>query len=55
VDDSRAVLNITLNFIGINYGLKLGGAMGAIIGASLATITSRLLYFGGLLVWRKKN
>ena len=49
------VLNITLNFIGINYGLKVGGAMGAIIGASLATITSRVLYFVGLVVWRKKK
>lgn len=51
---SATILNIILNFVGITSGLKVDGSIGAIIGATLATITSRIFYFLGLVILRKK-
>lgn len=48
------ILNIILNFFGITYGLKTAGDLGAVYGACLATITSRIFYFAGV-VWSKKR
>ena len=49
-----AFLNIVLNIFGIIYGLHHYGAMGAIFGATIATIISRISYLIGLIVRRKK-
>jgi O-antigen/teichoic acid export membrane protein len=49
-----AVLNIVFNYFGINYGLKVGGDMGGVYGACIATVFSRVLYLGGLVVFRKR-
>lgn len=50
-----AILNIILNFIGINYGLRVAGDMGGVFGAVGATILSRIFYLGGLVLFRKKR
>ena len=47
-------LNIVFNFVGITYGLAHYGFIGAIFGATIATILSRLIYFVGLVSWRKR-
>nr|MDA3779213.1 polysaccharide biosynthesis C-terminal domain-containing protein [Bacteroidales bacterium] len=49
-----AVLNIVLNWFGINYGLRVSGEIGAVFGAVGATILSRVIYLVGLGVFRKK-
>lgn len=46
------ILNVILNFIGITYGLNNFGEMGAVYGACFATILSRIIYLGGLVIWR---
>lgn len=46
-------LNITFNFIGINYGLSHYGEMGGVFGAVGATILSRFAHLTGLVLWRK--
>ena len=51
---SSTILNIILNYIGINYGLLHFGPLGAIMGASLATIASRSFYLIGSIVFRNK-
>jgi O-antigen/teichoic acid export membrane protein len=48
-----AILNIVFNWFGISYGLEVAGEMGAVFGAVGATILSRGVYLGGLVVWRK--
>ena len=48
------VLNIILNFVLINYGLRFG-MFEAVLGACFATIISRFIYFFGLVFWRKKG
>ena len=50
-----AILNIVFNFFGINYGLSVGGEMGAVFGAVGATLLSRGLYLMGLVSFRKKK
>jgi len=50
-------LNIIFNIIGITYGLDNYGDMRAILGAVIATIASRVIYFLGLILFlggRKK-
>ena len=49
------VLNIIFNLIGISYGLKVGGEMGALFGALGATILSRVFYLGGFVLLRKRK
>ncbi len=51
---SSAVLNIIFNYVGINYGLRVGGDMGAVYGAVGATLFSRGLYLLGLIVFQKR-
>lgn len=46
-------LNITFNFIGINYGLAHYGEMGGVLGAVGATVLSRVVHLSGLVFWRK--
>lgn len=48
------ILNIIFNFFGITYGLVHYGQLGAIIGASLATIASRFFYLVGSITFRRK-
>ena len=43
------VLNITFNFMGINYGLAHYGEMGGVLGAVGATILSRVVHLSGLV------
>jgi len=45
-------LNILFNFVGITYGLTFG-PMGAVYGACIATILSRVVYLVGLMFLRK--
>ena len=49
-----AMLNIILNYFAIVYGLENYGEMGAVFGAVGATIASRILYLGGLVIWRRR-
>jgi O-antigen/teichoic acid export membrane protein len=49
-----AIINIILNFVGITYGLNHYGALGAVYGAMIATIISRIFYLAGLGIRRKK-
>ena len=49
------LLNITFNFIGINYGLVHYGEMGGVLGAVGATVLSRVVHLSGLVFLRKKN
>ena len=49
-----AILNIIFNFIGINHGMNIAGDMGAVYGACIATILSRILYLVGLWIFRRK-
>ena len=51
---SSTILNIILNYVFITYGIKLG-MMQAVLGACFATIISRVLYFVGLMVFRRKK
>lgn len=46
------ILNIILNYILINFGLKYSMSF-AVVGACIATIISRLGYLGGLIFFRK--
>jgi len=48
------VINIILNIIGITYGLNNYGEIGAVYGACIATIISRVFYLIGGVVFRKK-
>ena len=48
-----SILNIIFNWFGISYGLSVAGEMGAVFGAVAATILSRGLYLGGLVLFRK--
>jgi len=50
---STTVLNIILNFIGIKIGLQYG-MFEAVLGAAFATIISRMVYLGGLIIFRNK-
>jgi O-antigen/teichoic acid export membrane protein len=50
-----AVLNIIFNLFGIKYGLNKYGMMGAVYGAVVATILSRILYLTGLIWMRKRK
>lgn len=49
-----AVLNIVFNYFAITYGLVNYGELGAVFGAVFATIASRMLYLGGLIILFKK-
>ncbi len=49
------ILNIIFNFIGIKYGLLIFGEMGAVIGACVATILSRVVYISGLIIFKNKK
>jgi O-antigen/teichoic acid export membrane protein len=49
-----AILNIIFNWIGISYGLEIAGEMGAVFGAVGATILSRGIYLGGLIIFGNK-
>jgi O-antigen/teichoic acid export membrane protein len=48
-----AILNILFNYFAISYGLENYGQIGAVFGAVFATIASRILYLGGLVIWRR--
>jgi O-antigen/teichoic acid export membrane protein len=48
------IINIVLNYFFITFGLKLG-MMEAVIGACIATITSRFIYFFGLAIYKKRK
>ncbi len=53
------ILNIVLNLFGIKFGLNHGffgppGMFQAVLGATFATIISRVVYIGGLIVFRNK-
>lgn len=52
---AATILNIVLNFVGINYGLSHFGGVGAIIGATVATIISRIAYFVGLTFGKRRK
>jgi len=47
------ILNVTLNYFFIVYGLKFG-MIYALIGAAVATVISKLFYFFGMIWFRKK-
>lgn len=47
------ILNIILNYAFINIGLNYSMSH-AVIGACVATIISRYIYLGGLIIWKKK-
>ncbi len=49
-----AMLNIFLNYFAIVYGLTNYGELGAVFGAVGATIFSRILYLGGLVIFRRR-
>ncbi|MCH8945317.1 MAG: oligosaccharide flippase family protein [Nanoarchaeota archaeon] len=46
------VINISLNFIFINIGLRYG-MKEAVLGVCIATIISRYFYLAGLMLWKK--
>jgi len=46
------LINITLNFFFIRYGVKYFNGLGGILGACFATIISRLIYLVGLRLRR---
>lgn len=48
------ILNIILNYVGITYGLRFG-MFEAVLGACFATIISRVVYFGGIVVLRRRK
>jgi O-antigen/teichoic acid export membrane protein len=48
------ILNIILNFLFITYGLR-SGMMQAVMGATLATIISRVFYLLGVILLKKKR
>ncbi len=48
------IINIILNYVFIIYGLRFG-MMQAVLGAAIATIISRFIYLGGLIVFRKSS
>jgi len=50
---STTLLNIILNFVGIKIGLQYG-MFEAVLGATFATIISRFVYLGGLIIFRNK-
>ena len=47
------IVNIILNYLGITYGLQFG-MFEAVLGACFATIISRIIYFVGVWIFRKK-
>ncbi|MEA3248230.1 MAG: flippase [Nanoarchaeota archaeon] len=47
------ILNVILNYLFINLGLQHSMSY-AVIGACIATIISRYVYLGGLVLWRRK-
>jgi O-antigen/teichoic acid export membrane protein len=47
-----SLLNVVFNFVGITHGLTFG-PMGAVYGACIATILSRVLYLVGLIFLKK--
>lgn len=49
------ILNVVFNVIGITYGLKNYGEMGAVYGACIATILSRSFYLLGSVCIKRKN
>jgi len=52
---SAAILNIIFNWFGITYGLKINGEIGGVLGAVGATILSRIIYLGGLIIFRRRR
>ena len=50
-----AILNIIFNWFGITYGLKINGEIGGVLGAVGATILSRVIYLGGLIIFRRRR
>ncbi len=50
---TTTILNIILNFIGIKIGLQYG-MFEAVLGVTFATILSRFIYFGGLILFRNR-
>jgi Na+-driven multidrug efflux pump len=48
------LINIILNYVGINYGLRFG-EFEAVLGACFATIISRIFYLVGLGVFRRRK
>lgn len=51
---ATTVINIILNYVLITAGLKFG-MLEAVMGACIATIISRFLYMGGLMIFRKNG
>ncbi len=49
---SATIINIVLNILAINYGLRFG-EFEAVLGATFATIISRIIYLIGLILFRK--
>ena len=49
-----AILNILFNYFAISYGLENYGQLGAVFGAVFATITTRILYLGGLVILKDR-
>jgi|APSaa5957512576_1039674.scaffolds.fasta_scaffold02000_4 stage V sporulation protein B len=50
-----AILNVIFNFVGITYGLRVSGEIGGVLGAVGATIMSKVMYFIGLIILRKRQ
>jgi len=50
-----AILNIIFNWFGITYGLRINGEIGGVLGAVGATILSRIIYLGGLIIFRRRR
>lgn len=48
------IINIVLNYFAINYGLQYGEPQ-ALLGAALATITSKLVHFVGLIILKNRK
>lgn len=48
------IINIILNYFFITFGLRFG-MMEAVIGACIATVTSRYVYFFGLSAYKKRK
>jgi O-antigen/teichoic acid export membrane protein len=48
------LINIVFNFVFIKYGLLHFGQMGGLLGACFATLISRIVYFFGLVIKKKK-
>lgn len=51
---SSTILNVILNFFAINFGLSNYGEMGAVLGATIATIISRAVYALGFIIKRNE-